>query len=81
MTARRLVTLCVLLFSALCSAQAQDYLYATGSPVYITQLPIDHGFVNVNNGEIHLEIPLAGKQQRGTFALTRISSTTAVSGP
>jgi hypothetical protein len=62
-----------LLLSSLCAvalpASAQDYLYATGSPVYATSLPIDHGIVNVNNGDVHLEIPIAAKQQRGAFAL------------
>jgi hypothetical protein len=64
-----------LLFAVLCllyvalPARAQNYLYATGSPAFSTQLPIDQGFVNVNNGEIHLEIPLATKKQRGDLIL------------
>ena len=69
MTLRRLLALLVFFSSALCSASAQDYLYATGSPVYSTAYPIDHGFVNVNNGEVHLEIPLATYKQRGDLVL------------
>jgi hypothetical protein len=62
-----------LLLSSLCAvampASAQDYLYATGSPVFGSSLPIDHGVVDVNNGDIHLEIPIATTPQRGDFAL------------
>ena len=69
MILRRIGIVCALFLSSLCSVHAQGYLYATGSPVYSTSLPIDQGIVNVNNGEIHLEIPLATKQQRGDFQL------------
>jgi RHS repeat-associated protein len=58
-----------LYFSACRSLLAQNYLYATGSPTYSTQIPIENGFVNVNNGEIHIEIPLATHAQRGKLQL------------
>jgi RHS repeat-associated protein len=44
---------------------AQSYVYATGNPTFSTQIPIENGFINVNNGEIHIEIPLAQNTQRG----------------
>ena len=69
MRLRTLALVCAFSASALLSATAQDYIYATGMPPYSTSLPIDHGVVNVNNGDIHLEIPLATKQQRGDFLL------------
>lgn len=65
MTVRSFILLSASLLLGLVTANAQDYLFATGSPVFSTNLPIDQGFVNVNNGEIHLEIPLAAKAQRG----------------
>lgn len=48
---------------------AQNYLYATGSPTFSTQIPIENGFINVNNGDIHIEIPLATHPQRGRLQL------------
>ena len=67
------VRTCLLFVLSLCVSAlpvaAQNYIYATGSPVCATTLPIDHGIVNVNNGEIHLEIPLATKPQRGDMQL------------
>ena len=69
MQVKTIALLCFTLLPALFSAAGQDYLYATGTPVYSTSLPIDHGVVNVNNGEIHLEIPLTAKQQRGDLVL------------
>src|SRR5579885_1357416 len=48
---------------------AQSYLYATGNPSFSTQIPIENGFINVNNGEIHIEIPLAQHPQRGKLQL------------
>src|ERR1700740_800556 len=48
---------------------AQNYLYATGNPTFSTQIPIENGFINVNNGDIHIEIPLATHAQRGRLPL------------
>src|ERR1700749_4406192 len=50
-------------------AHAQNYLYATGNPTFSAQIPIENGFINVNNGDIHIEIPLAVHQQRGRLTL------------
>jgi len=65
MTFRSFVLLCVSILLGPVAVSAQDYLFATGSPAFSTNLPIDQGIVNVNNGEIHLEIPLVSKTQRG----------------
>src|SRR5579885_747130 len=48
---------------------AQNYVYAIGNPTFSTQIPIENGFINVNNGEIHIEIPLATHPQRGRLQL------------
>ena len=61
--------LCLILSLWTATSHGQDYLYATGSPAFSTQMPIDHGFVQINNGEIHLEIPIALTKQRGDFTL------------
>ncbi len=46
-------------------ALGQDYVYQTGSPTFSTQIPVEHGFINVNNGDVHLELPIANTPQRG----------------
>jgi RHS repeat-associated protein len=48
---------------------AQDYLYAIGNPTFTSQWPDQLGFINVSNGNIHLEIPLAQHPQRGSLRL------------
>jgi RHS repeat-associated protein len=59
----------LLFFSACKGLSAQNYLYDTGSPTFSAQIPIENGFINVNNGDIHIEIPLATHQQRGRLQL------------
>ncbi len=44
---------------------AQDYLKQTGAPTFTTSQPVELGFVNVPNGNLHLEIPLGFFPQRG----------------
>ena len=51
-------------------AFAQDYLQAPGSPTFATTEPIELGFVNLANGNLHLEVPIASFPQRGGSALT-----------
>jgi RHS repeat-associated protein len=48
---------------------AQSYLYETGNPTFSTTIPIENGFINVNSGNIHMEIPLATHAQRGRLSL------------
>jgi RHS repeat-associated protein len=67
-----LVAVCLgsmLSVSAQGRAWAQNYVYATGTPTFNTQIPIENGFINVNNGDIHIEIPLATHGQRGNLQL------------
>jgi len=49
------------------SARAQSYIYATGSPTFTTAEPVELGFINLANGNLHIEIPLTSPPQRGTI--------------
>src|SRR5438445_13827421 len=44
---------------------AQDYEYQTGWPTFTTAIPVELGYLNVANGNLHLEVPLDSAQQRG----------------
>jgi hypothetical protein len=60
------------LLIGICSSKvlkAQNYVYATGAPSFSTQIPIENGFINVNNGDVHIELPLATHTQRGRLQL------------
>jgi RHS repeat-associated protein len=47
-------------------AQSQDgYLNGIGIPTYQSGVPVENGYVSVNNGVLHLEIPLGSFPQRG----------------
>jgi RHS repeat-associated protein len=57
-----------LLFLALSMAsgvRSQDYSLQTGRPTFTTAQPVQMGFVNVANGNLHLAIPLGSFPQRG----------------
>lgn len=71
MRRRLFALLCLVLFagSANICAVAQNYLYGTGNQSWGINLPIENGFINVANGEIHLEIPIATLPQRGSIPL------------
>jgi hypothetical protein len=60
-----LAALCVLLAAG--SARAQDFELATGAPSFTTARPVELGFVNVANGNLHMEIPLASPPERGSL--------------
>lgn len=50
------------------TGMAQGYLYGIGTPSYSTAFPIENGFINISNGNIHLEISLGNAlPQRGTL--------------
>ena len=53
------------LFLVTVFAHAQDYLLQTGAPTFTTAEPVEMGFINASNGNLHLEIPLASPPQRG----------------
>jgi RHS repeat-associated protein len=47
------------------SADAQDYLNTIGDPTFLTTIPVDNGAIDLNNGNLHLEIPISSPAQRG----------------
>jgi len=70
---RRIALMCLVL--ALCVSQSQlklfgqdqNYLYGTGTQTWGVNIPIENGFINVANGEVHLELSLASTPQRGSL--------------
>lgn len=50
-------------------AVAQDYIYATGNTPFGVNIPVENGFINIANGNLHLEFPLATHKQRGALQL------------
>jgi YD repeat-containing protein len=69
----RLVFALLLVVACCCAGKAQsptNYLLGTGVPTFSTadNLPGGLGFVNVANGNLHLEIPLGTYPQRGRRA-------------
>jgi RHS repeat-associated protein len=69
MRTARLLQLLFLCLSLSDSAFAQDYVYATGNPSFGVNVPVENGFINVTNGNLHLEFPLATHKQRGSLSL------------
>jgi YD repeat-containing protein len=56
---------------AVTRADAQNnYLYGTGNPTWGVNIPIENGFINVANGNVHIEIPIGSEPQRGSTSLT-----------
>lgn len=56
---------CWLCFGAV-GAFAQDYLSAGGSPTFSTPIPVEMGFTDTSNGNLHLEIPVGSFPQRAS---------------
>ncbi len=56
------------------SAVAQSYLYNVGNQQWGTNLPIENGYINVNNGQIHLEFPSQHTPSEGTCSTSKKSS-------
>src|SRR5207248_5875610 len=64
------ILFCTILISLMPKrAEAQDYIYSIGLPPFTTALPVESGFINLSNGNLHIEIPLASQTQRGTLSL------------
>jgi RHS repeat-associated protein len=61
--------LCSLLLTLTIKANAQDYVNGTGVPAFTTAQSVELGFVNVANGNLHLELPLSSHPQRGALRL------------
>ena len=45
--------------------RAQSYLQNVGVPPFTTAVPVENGFINLANGNLHLEISLGSYPQRG----------------
>ena len=58
-----------LLFLLASVCQAQTYLNSTGVPTFATTSKVENGFVNLGNGNLHLEIDLGSFPQRGPIKL------------
>jgi RHS repeat-associated protein len=50
-------------------ANAQTQLDSSGIPQATSTFPVEHGVVNLNNGALHLEIPIVNYSQRGNVQL------------
>lgn len=46
-------------------AQTQTYLQSIGVPPFATQIPVEGGWIDAANGDLHIEIPLGSFPQRG----------------
>lgn len=53
-------------FSAVSWAQ-QSYMDEPGIPAFTTAFPVENGFINLANGNLHIEIPIASYPQRGNI--------------
>src|SRR5258708_11319960 len=53
--------------SAVISLAQNSYLDEPGIPAFTTALPVEHGFINRANGNLHIEIPIATYPQRGNI--------------
>src|SRR4051812_32460981 len=54
-----------LFFLAVHTSQAQGYLSSTGSPTFNMAFPVEGGFIDLSNGNLHIEIPIYNSPQRG----------------
>jgi RHS repeat-associated protein len=63
-----LTLLFIVVWAGLVTQAYAQYTAATGTPTFTTALPVEMGFTNVANGNLHLEIPLASFPQRGTLS-------------
>jgi RHS repeat-associated protein len=49
---------------------SQNYLLATGKPSFTTAAEVEMGFINMGNGNLHIEIPLTSSPERGGRGFT-----------
>jgi len=64
-----LISLFVLSAFPAVAQNSQSYLNDVGSTAYGINIPIENGYINVSNGNLHLEFPLATQPQRGALSL------------
>ncbi|MGB6131718.1 MAG: RHS repeat-associated core domain-containing protein [Acidobacteriaceae bacterium] len=48
------------------SAHAQDYLSGSGIPTFVSPQPVEQGFVDASNGNLHLQFTFGSYPQRGS---------------
>ncbi len=65
----RLFLLAIACFLTSHAGIAQDYIYATGNPSFGVNFPIENGFINISNGNLHMEFSIATHKQRGALKL------------
>jgi len=71
LSSRTLTTFAITLMFLLPNlCQAQTYLNATGVPTFSTRSVVENGFVNLGNGNLHMEINLGTFPQRGKATLS-----------
>src|SRR5882672_10002968 len=61
-----LTTILVILVLAIPSFGQQSFMDEPGIPAFTASFPVEHGFINIPNGALHLEIPIASYPQRGS---------------
>lgn len=62
-----IVALVVMIIAVLSfPAAAQDYSQEIGRPTFTSGEPVELGFINAGNGNLHLEIPIASLPQRAS---------------
>jgi len=66
---RCLMPLFVIVLCVSARSNGQGYLYGIGNQTWGVNIPVENGSINVGNGQIHLELPLATHAQRGSLAL------------
>lgn len=65
-----LSSMAVLTFTVCVShMEAQTYLNTVGDPSFGVNVPVPNGYINIGNGNLHLEFPLATLKQRGDLKL------------
>jgi RHS repeat-associated protein len=52
------------------SQNSQSYLNDLGSTPYGVNIPVENGFINISNGNLHLEFALATHPQRGALSIS-----------
>src|SRR4051812_11208032 len=45
----------------------QSFMDEPGIPSFTTSFPVEHGLINLANGNLHIEIPIATYPQRGNI--------------
>ena len=71
-TATRLSSFALVLLACVAAAlgqTSQGYLNDLGNTPYGINIPVENGFINISNGNLHLEFPIASPPQRGALGL------------